>query len=451
MKILEPLVNREVESRFTIDDYAQWLYDSFNYNGFTYPYQQTWNTNDPTEQIEANFVSQVSRGLKGNGIVSTLMLIRVAVFSQARFQFRQLRNGRPGKLFGSSELAPLETPWPGGTTGHLLGRMILDVDNAGNFYAARDRDEIVRLRPDWCDLALAPRQTALGKMGYRKVGLFYYEDGERANTPTVLLPDEFIHWAPFPDPMATYRGMSWLTPVVREVAGDTGYTRHKLKFVDNAATPNLAVTLAKEISPDLFEAFVDKMDTTHKGIENAYKTLYLGGGADVTVVGANMRELDFKVVQGAGETRLAAAAGVGAVVAQFSEGLQGSALNAGNYSAARRRFADITMRHLWQDACGAVSTLVNVPSASQLWYDDRDIPFLQEDAKDAADIFNAKATAIRTLTDGGYDPESVIAAVDAQDTTLLKHSGLVPVQLQQPGQTDAMTSDTPADAVPATA
>jgi hypothetical protein len=236
-----------------------------------------------------------------------------------------------------------------------------------------------------------------------------------------------------------------MTPVIREMVADTAYTRHKSKFVDNAATPNLAVTLAKEISPELFEIFVEKMDESHKGIENAYKTLYLGGGADVTVIGADMHQMDFKAVQGAGETRLAAAAGVGAVVAQFSEGLQGSSLNAGNYAAARRRFADITMRHLWQDACGALETIVTIPSGAQLWYDDRDIPFLQEDAKDAADIFGVKAQAIRTLTDGGYDPDSVVAAVDAMDPALLTHSGLVPVQLQPPGSEQSSTNgNTPA-------
>jgi len=91
------------------------------------------------------------------------------------------------------------------------------------------------------------------------------------------------------------------------------------------------------------------------------------------------------------------------------------------------------MRHLWQDCCGALQTVVQVPGGSQLWYDDRDMPFLQEDAKDAADIFAVKAQAIRTLTDGGYDPDTIIAAADALDPKLLTHSGLTSVQLTPPG------------------
>jgi hypothetical protein len=215
--------------------------------------------------------------------------------------------------------------------------------------------------------------------------------------------------------------------------GDTAYSRHKTSFIDNAATPNMAVTLAKEVSPDAFDAFVAKMDGAHKGAENAGKTLYIGGGADVTVVGADMKQLDFKVVQGAGESRIAAAAGVGAVIAQFSEGMQGSSLNAGNYNAARRRFADITCRKLWQSACGAFASIVVPPRGSRLWYDADGIPFLQEDAKDAADIEMVKASTIRQLVDGGFEPESVIAAVEAQDMSLLVHTGKLSVQLQEPG------------------
>jgi phage portal protein BeeE len=227
--------------------------------------------------------------------------------------------------------------------------------------------------------------------------------------------------------------MSWLTPVVREVMGDLAYTRHKLSFIDNAATPNLAVTLKETVTPEQFEEFVDQMDAAHKGPTKSGKTLYLGGGADVTVVGADMAQLDFKAVQGAGESRIAAAAGVGATIAQFSEGMQGSALNSGNYGSTKRRFGDVTMRHLWQEAAGAFAAIIDVPGGSQLWYDAADISFLQEDAKDAAEIEQIKAATIANLVKEGFTADSAKAAVMGADMTLLEHTGLVSVQLQPPG------------------
>jgi len=77
--------------------------------------------------------------------------------------------------------------------------------------------------------------------------------------------------------------------------------------------------------------------------------------------------------------------------------------------------------------------IVPVPRNSELWYDDRDIPFLQEDLKDAAEIQNKRAQTIRTLTDAGFTAETVISAVDNDDMSLLAHSGLFSVQLQPPG------------------
>ena len=437
------------EARYTTEDYANWVaqsmgWGSFGFQGSQYPLGV--NTTTPTtrtEPIEANFVGLVSHGLKNNGIVWTCNAVRLEVFTQARFKWRKLNRGRPGDLFGTNALAPLEEPWPNATTGDLLAWMLVDVDLAGNFYGARTSEGVVRLRPDWVDIVMEPLSVGAGPLGFRKVAYAYWDGGARDRDPTVLMLDEVCHFAPKPDPVANFRGMTWMTPVIREVMGDSAYSRHKTTFIDNAATPNLAISLSEKVTPDQFTKFVDTMDAAHKGAQNAGKTLYLGAGADVTVVGADMKSLDFKAVQGAGETRIAAASGVGAVIAQFSEGMQGSSLNAGNYAASRRRFADITMRHLWQQACGALTPLVQVPRGAELWYLADDIPFLQEDAKDAAEIMQTLATTIRTHVDGGFEPDSAVAAAAAGDVTLLKHTGKLSVQLQEPGA-NAGPTDAPA-------
>ena len=179
------------------------------------------------------------------------------------------------------------------------------------------------------------------------------------------------------------------------------------------------------------------MDASHKGVERAFKTLYLGGGADVKVVGANFDQLNLKAVQGAGETRIAAAAGVPASYLGISEGLAGSSLNAGNYVAARRRFADGTIRPLWRSACGALQTLLELPDPTvRLWYDDRDVAFLQEDVMDAAEIKSREALTIESFIRAGFTPDTSVQAVITGDFDRLEHTGLFSVQLQapQPGQ-----------------
>jgi hypothetical protein len=94
--------------------------------------------------------------------------------------------------------------------------------------------------------------------------------------------------------------------LIREILADKAATQHKLKFFENGATPNHR-RHARPSSRRNVRAWVDASWRTSTRACERLPTMYLGGGADATVVGADMKQLDFKVVQGAGETRIAAA------------------------------------------------------------------------------------------------------------------------------------------------
>jgi hypothetical protein len=443
-----------------VDDYLQTLNQlEFAYNGISYsPHQLSGLTgtygSQPHEAISHEFESYCQAAYAANGVVFAVMLARKLAFSAVRFQWQRLNKGRPSEMFGSAALSMLEQPWVGGTTQDLLTRVIDDADLAGNSYwvdaaqverAAQlegvrvpgPQAELVRLRPDWVTVVLEPRIIRGGQVGWRRLGLVYWEGGPGApvSEPVAFLPDEYVHFAPLPDPLATYRGMSWLTPVLREIESDKQLNRYKSAFLRNNATPNLSVSLDKDVSLAAFEAFKAAMDLGHRGPENAGKTLYLGGGADVKVIGADFTQMDFRHVQGAGETRIAAAGGVPPIIVGLSEGLSSATYS--NYGLARRRFADGTMHPLWQNAAGSFANIVprppNSDSAVRLWYDSRDVPFLREDQKDAAEIQTRQAGTINALIMAGFTPDSAVAAVSAEDWALLEHTGLVSVQLLPPG------------------
>ncbi len=63
------------------------------------------------ENIASNFLSVTRGGYKANGVVFACIANRVDLFSEARFMFRRIRNGRPGDLFGNQDLQLLNTPW----------------------------------------------------------------------------------------------------------------------------------------------------------------------------------------------------------------------------------------------------------------------------------------------------------------------------------------------------
>lgn len=389
--------------------------------------------------VVADYTAAAQLVMKRSGVVAALMFVRQLVFSEARFQFRQMRGGRPGELFGTQDLEILETPWPNATTGDLLSRMIQDVDLAGNSFwtLVEDRDgrRLKRLRPDWVTIVTGSREEPWlygDAIDGQIVGYIYDPLTGSGGEGEILLPDQVAHFAPHPDPEYSYRGMSWLTPVIREIEADNAATEHKRAFFKHGATLQTIVSLDASVTADNFKKFKAAMDSEHAGAMNAYKTLYIGGGADAKVVGADLRQLDFKATQGAGESRIAANAGVPPVIVGFSEGLAGSSLNAGNYASSRRRFADGTLRPLWRNAAGSLASLVNVPSGAELWYDDRDIAFLREDRDAVAKIQAEQAATIRQLVDAGFKPETIVAAVQAEDWGQLKHSGRYSVQLQPP-------------------
>jgi hypothetical protein len=130
------------------------------------------------------------------------------------------------------------------------------------------------------------------------------------------------------------------------------------------------------------------------------------------------------------------------VITGLSEGLSSATYS--NYGQARRRLVDGTMRPLWGAFAGAFQSVVDVPSRSRLWYDDRDIPFLREDVLDQAEIMSRKMLTIESGVRAGFTPDSVKVAVDTGDLTVLAHTGLYSVQLQPP------MSETPAALEPAT-
>lgn len=339
------------------------------------------------EELGGAYMQLVGGAYGANPVVFSCIRARADLFSEARFQFQEMRNSRPGKLYGTEALRILEQPWPGGTTAEMLTDMLIDADLGGNGFNARRPTMIQRLRPDWVTIIAGSKRKDANAWDLDVEILGYgYQPGGHAYGSEIeyLQRSEVAHFRSTHDPARRFSGMSWLVPVLREIQGDNAATGHKLKYFENAATPNMVVKFGENMTLAAAKDWIELFRKDHEGAASAYRTLFLGGGSDAEAVGANMRQADFKNTQGAGETRIASAAGVPPIVIGLSEGLASATYS--NYGQARRAFADLTMRPLWRKAAGALASIVPAPPGSRLWYDDRDISFLQEDVKDDADI-----------------------------------------------------------------
>lgn len=415
-------------------------------NAFAPQWDSVWSSasNGVKESIPHGFEGYVQQAYQANGIVFACVQARAMPFSEARFLFQRIEEGRPTDLYGSPALSILDRPWPNATTGELLWRMEQDISLAGNHFLTvrqgRRGPRLRRLRPDWMTIVSGVEgdtDASAWDVDSEVLGYIYEprDSSGRKVEPVVFSVDQVVHHSVVPDPLAQWRGMSWLTPILREIEADGAATQHKLNFFRNGGTPGMVIKWPAAKGADEVARLKELFDANISGVRNAYKALHLGGGADVTVAGVDLKQLDFKMVQGGGETRIAAAAGVGPIIARLSEGLQGSALNAGNFSAAARQVADTTLRPLWRMAAASLSKLVEVPDDSRLWYDARDVSLLHESVTDEADVLTKNAAAVRTLVDAGFAADAAIRAVDTGDISLLTgtHSGLFSVQLQAPG------------------
>ena len=396
-------------------------------------FQQTWQQ-DGVEPIQATFESYARDGYQGNGVVHAVLNARLTYFSQATFKYRNLGNG---SLFGGPSLSILEQPWPGGGTGELLARMIQDVDLAGNAFVRRaSATQLERLRPDWVDILTVEYEDGTESVA----GYVYYRDGRGKSGPDDIVlytVDEVVHWSPYPDPLACWRGMSPLTAVSREVNSDTAMTVHKQSFLDNAATPNLVIRYATKLAPEQVALLRDRWQSRYGGAQNAWKTAILDEGADLSVVGQGLEQMSFTAVQAAGENRIAAAFGVPGIIVGLKEGLDAATYS--NFAQAMRRFADGTLEFLWLSACRALSKLVQVPSGAELYFDRARITALREGEQERAVTAQTLAAAAMNLINAGYVPDTVTSALTAGDLSLLKHTGAIPTALYPDGKAPIAT------------
>lgn len=437
---------RRTEERMGLDEWASY-FDPNNTN----PLLATHSYSGKSETLPNNYEGYINSAYKSSGVVFAVCMARSLIFSEVKFMYQKMDNGRPTDLVGGPDLSILENPWPNGTTGELLMRAMQDVDLCGNHYAVEEgygpSRRLRRLRPDWVSILLsAPPDEAVRS----DVVAYVFRPGNTHDTtkwetyPIDGSNGIIVHWSPYPDPEAQYRGMSWMTPVMREIMTDKASTQHKLKFFENAATPNLAVSFNEDVSAEQFKEFKKEMEETHGGMDSAYKTLYLGGGANVEVVGSTIQQMEFKSVQGMSETRIAAAGGVHPAIVGLSEGLQSSSgLNNTSYPAIKDRFDTGTLRPLWRSLCAAYEPLVNVRPGTRLWYDTRDIAFLRDDQKKLAEIRQLNSSVLASLITSGYTPESSAQFIVTDDPKVLQHTGLVSVQLLPPGTVADSTKPDP--------
>lgn len=369
------------------------------------------------EGAPAGFVRHAREAFAENGVVFACIAARMALFSEARFQYQSTIDKH---LFGNTDLSILEYPWPNATAGELLARMEQDISTAGNSYIRRavpadgTDAQLVQMRPDCVTVVSEQVRDEAGRIFKRPVG--YLEDlkplGIMDRDPQLFDVDEVAHYTPVSDEQASFIGKSWIASILREVGADRALTQYKATHVSNGALPGLVLKYSQKLSQASVDRLRQRFSAKFGGAENAGKTLVLDEGADVVVAGSTLEQLQFTAVQQAGERRICAAASVPLEIVGLKDG---------DYQSAMRRFADLWARPHWRMVCASLQHLLpDVQAPTRLWYDTADIAALREGELERSQATLVRAQAVGAFVTAGYTRESAIAAAESGDLSQLQ-------------------------------
>lgn len=388
---------------------------------------------DPRREGSAqHIVNAATQAYETNGVVFACMLVRMMMLAEASFKFRAKSDKH---LYGNQDLRILEYPWPGATAGELWARMEQANSLDGNAFIAKvENDELLMLPPKEVVIVSEVVTSSTGIKYKRPIG--YDWDPERRpgavpgkSKAQFFTVDEVAHWSPVPDPTANFRGMSWITPVLREIQADSSMTAYKSKYMEYG-TPVVAVKYDRPLNSTTVDMLMERIVAKFGGVNNAWKPLIFDQGGDPTMADG-LDRLDFRNIQAGGELRICAAAGVSPILIGLRNADSGE-----SYQSAMRQLADMHMRPMWRSACASLQKLVpNVPSGSQLWFDTSDIAALQAAETEKAQVTQVSAAAMLTFVQAGFTRDSVISAVTSGDLTQLVEAPLSP----PPGTTEKVS------------
>lgn len=375
-----------------------------------------------------------------HGVVAAAAFARASLMSSTRFQFRRYADR---SLFGSPELLPLEQPQDGMTGQQLQTQAELQISYHGNAYFHRVDADTIELLP--------PEKVAVVRGGENEANttpLEYLVFKDRAGVgepERVISAGSVAHWASLDlHPTMKWFGVSWVSSLAREISQDFQTSNYIEAFYRNGAAPSILIGTPAEFDEEQVEQFAELARREYAGATNAHKMMIIGNGSDVHQLGSKLNDLGLKDLRSEFESRVAARSRVPAVILQVPTAAVtgGSSLNAGNYTTTRRTWHDTWWSPTVQALCACLSRIVPPPANSELWYDTRDVAFVQEDRTDEASIMQQKASAILSLVNAGYQPDSIVQAVDNNQLSSLTHSGLASVQLQPMGATPSDGSGT---------
>lgn len=351
-----------------------------------WPIVPTWVRESFLEPTWANLIKE---GYKANGAVYACLLALSFGFTEAKLTVQDMEGEplpkhplakllrRPNDLMGEAEFASYVIAWWGA---------------GGNVYIHKLRNRAGRVIELWPyhagHITPVPGQQAW-------IDHYVYDpgDGRKQRIPV----DDIIHlkW-PLPDPDQPWMATPALLHAAREVDTDNEATRYLFALLKNDALPRTVIEFppGKTLSPEEFKRLKQQFNERYGGDKRGSVGV-LEGGATISRVGLDLRELAFEALRRVPEARIAAAFKVPAIVAGLNVGLERSTF--ANYGEAVKFFTEGTLAALWRIAASELTQGLGEEFGDevQVTYDLSDVRALQENETE-------RWTRLNTAVAGGW-------------------------------------------------
>lgn len=253
------------------------------------PSNWPWFTTPPPEWLTGGTGTSTLIGLPA--LFAVLRLIASAASMVPLFVYRRTEPGAPADeardtwqwelLHRRPALGTTSASWRADLAGSLAAN--------GNYFGRKLRVNDPRFDEPRIGeiLTLDPRKVEPKREG----GVIVYHDntGEK---PIIRAADEIIHIRTFAEPMSL-RGYSPVA-IARDMI-ETALRRQRFegRYYVNDARPGIAIKFGELVGPDTAKRWVEMLEAEHRGAENAWRPLVIGGGAEITPFPVSLEDAQF--------------------------------------------------------------------------------------------------------------------------------------------------------------
>jgi len=257
--------------------------------------------------------------------------------------------------------------------------------------------ELWPVRPDRMEPVPSPTDFIAGY-------LYHGPNGEK-----VPLGRDEVIFLRMPNPLDAYRGMGPVQSIMVDLDASKYTAEWNRNFFLNSAEPGGIIEVEKRLSDPEWEELQKRWNEQHKGVRNAHRVAVIEQGkwADRSY---SQRDMQFTELRGVSRDSILEAYGMPRSIIGITENVNKANAEAGEITFAR--WLSVPRLERFKQALN--NDLLPLFADPTLEFDYDHPPVPRDSTEDAKEL-QARAVAVKTLVEAGYDPVEVLAACELPD------------------------------------